>query len=1284
MIDDDLSSADPLGQIADEFVEAFRQGRRPSVEEFAKRYPNHADEIREMLPALVLMEKAKSADDTSGLRRQTKVAAATPPLTQLGDYQILREVGRGGMGVVYEAQQLSLGRHVAIKVLPSHALLDPRHLRRFQREARSAAKLHHTNIVPVFGVGEQDGMHYYVMQFISGLGLDVVLDELRRLRQPRGKHVPTLGDAPGGPTNITQGLSAADLARNLLSGAVTVSGGAWKASGEREPSEQAFEIRESLPKGTDTPRSLGAHRSQSPGAYVLSSSGTQGSGSLDVSATIHLPGQTEGSTLSESGNQYWQSVARVGMQVADALAHAASQGILHRDIKPANLMLDGTGNVWVTDFGLAKADSDGDNLTHTGDVVGTLRYMAPERFNGKGDLRSDTYSLGLTLYELLTLRPAFDETDRNQLVKEVLHGAPARPRRLNPSVPRDLETVVLKAIARDPAHRYQTPAEMADDLKRVVEDRPVRARRISGAERLWRWSRRNPLPASLTAAIALVFLVGFAGVFWQWHEAETARDDEKRERKRADTARQGAETARDEAKESATLAQQAQLEADLARAAAQAEAYHALLSEVRALRAGHEPGWRDKSLADLARLAVMPTPLRDLPELRSEAAASLGTPDIRPVARIGLPGDDMGSFTFSPDGRTLLTAGRKTGLDFWDIAGRQHLASVPGQAVSGCTADRAVYLPDGKGLAVGTRDHGIVFTDSGTPRAPITQGSNQPTKLELAAHGQRIAVAWTGGAGITVHDLASGALLATFKDATNPTFAFSPDGRWLARQENFDIVLLPVASSEPRIVLGRQAGAGATAIAFSPDGTRLAAAFYTPPTASAGPAELYDLGKVVVWDVARREQLGVLRGHRERILDVAFSSDGEWIATGSLDYTARIWETRTGQNVAILSGSSSPPFRVQWSPTGEHLAVNMRNSQEIFLYKVAGRHHVQQWLTGHRFELRGVAAHPRLDRLATSGYTELMAWDLSTPRPSSVALPPNPGAVTALAYSPDGSLLATASWLGSDPREVTIRDANTGTARSRIFMPQVTWAMAFDPTGKKLASGDVAGNVVIWDVATSRPVPEFGRFATGFEIRSVIYLDQRSLLAHGKDTVFLFDPESGKERKVNLASSIIRSLAADRAIGRVVVGLQGGSLASFSLPDLTPGPRLDNAHPGSVEVLALSPDGRLLAGSSDHQVVLRDATSLEPLLAFPTWTGTVRGLTFDSRGRRLAIVGTDSDVDLWDLAALRDGLTAIGLAWDQPAPTVVPASARASDDEQLRFAVPIIRRPDGAKAPPDE
>jgi serine/threonine protein kinase len=515
MSDNDPSVAEPFGQIADEFVEAFRQGQCPSVEEFARRYPGHADEIREILPALVLMEKAK-ASEAPGQQHPAKAAAAAAPLSQLGDYQILREVGRGGMGVVYEAQQLSLGRHVAIKVLPSHALLDPRQLGRFRREARAAARLHHTNIVPVFGVGEQGGLHYYVMQFIHGLALDLVLDELRRLRQPRGKQAPTRGDAPSRPTNVTREVSAVAVAGGLLTGEF------------RQP-----ESAGTLTTPTGDPAA---------GADLGASSSVR---AASASATIRLPGQKEPSALSASGSQYWQSVAWVGIQVADALAHAASRGVLHRDIKPSNLLLDDTGNVWVTDFGLAKAASDGDNLTHTGDIVGTLRYMAPERFNGRGDVRSDIYSLGLTLYELLALRPAFGEADRNKLVKQVMHDEPVRPRKLNPGVPRDLETVMLKAIARDPEHRYQMPAEMAADLKRFVEDRPVRARRASGAEKLWRWCRRNPLPASLLAAIMFVFLTGFAGVIWQWRLAATARDDATKREGEAIAARNDTRRAQD-------------------------------------------------------------------------------------------------------------------------------------------------------------------------------------------------------------------------------------------------------------------------------------------------------------------------------------------------------------------------------------------------------------------------------------------------------------------------------------------------------------------------------------------------------------------------------------------------------------------------------------------------------------------------------------------------------------------------------------------------------------------
>ena len=358
---------------------------------------------------------------------------------------------------------------------------------------------------------------------------------------------------------------------------------------------------------------------------------------------------------------------------------------------------------------------------------------------------------------------------------------------------------------------------------------------------------------------------------------------------------------------------------------------------------------------------------------------------------------------------------------------------------------------------------------------------------------------------------------------------------------------------------------------------------------------------------------------------------------------------------------------MKWSPSGEFLGVSLNNAREILLYKITGRHRVQQWLTGHGVELACAAAHPRLERLTTSGYSELNNWDLSVPRPSPVAIGPNPGAVTSLAYSPDGARMAVASG------QIVIRDAITGKEQSRFSRPAPwVYALAFDPAGGKLASGDLAGNVVLWDLATGRPVSQF---TTGSQVNSIIFLDSpRRLLTYDRASVVVFDLESGDKQTFDLAGGRIRKLAADRERKSLVVGFESGALARFSLPDLTPVTRLEKAHTGSVACLAMSPDGRLLASASDHRVVLRDAQSLETLLQFPLWDGTLRDLTFACNGRRLAVVGTGNDVELWDLDALHEGLTDVGLDWDRPA-AVDPVAEAAARGEHIPHAVPLIRRP---------
>jgi serine/threonine protein kinase/Flp pilus assembly protein TadD len=472
-----------------------RAGQNPACAEYQDRFP--ALEAAWLIEALT-PQPGLAVDEVQGYTRRVTsepgeepvarlpqtarpagLRAVEPPPNagsgelpeQLGDYRILREIGRGGMGVVYEAMQESLGRHVALKVLPFHSLLAPTHRERFQREARAAARLHHSNIVPVFGVGVHHGLHYYAMQYIEGQGLDRVLRELRRLRG--GKSGPLDG----------QHSLAAHVAASLVGGL---------------PSHQPRQAQTSIPGGATRVSSA----SPPPGVKATAEDGPRGPASA---------GQTN--LASGTDAQYFDGVARVGVQVAEALAYAHRQGILHRDIKPSNLLLDTAGTVWVTDFGLAKAE-DSRELTSTGDIVGTVRYMPPERFAGQADARSDVYSMGLTLYELLTLRPAFEDSDPARLMLRVRSEAPLPPRQVEPHVPRDLETVVLKAMAKERRDRYATAELLAEDLRRFLADRPVLARRTSPIEQAWRWSRRNPAWTALIAMVVVLLVGGSATAIW--------------------------------------------------------------------------------------------------------------------------------------------------------------------------------------------------------------------------------------------------------------------------------------------------------------------------------------------------------------------------------------------------------------------------------------------------------------------------------------------------------------------------------------------------------------------------------------------------------------------------------------------------------------------------------------------------------------------------------------------------------------------------------------------------
>jgi serine/threonine protein kinase len=472
------------------YLEDLRAGRPWSRVEFLARHAEIADALSECLTGLEFIQAAAAQLGGPQMLAASDPVDALPPRAQLGDYCILRQVGRGGMGVVYEAEQVSLSRRVALKVLPFAAAIDPKQRQRFQIEAQAAAQLHHPHIVPIFNVGCDQGIHYYVMQFVEGRSLAAVLHELRH-----GKESAAGAEWPSALVALQPTESAPDAARETC-------GPGPGTTVALEPTASASHHHASVESAVVPAPVSGS--SAAPSALTSTAIGP-----------IH------------QDRAFCRNVARLGAEAADALDHAHGLGIVHRDIKPGNLLIDADGALWITDFGLARFPSD-HSLTRTGDVVGTLRYMSPEQALARGgvvDQRTDIYSLGLTLYELLTLQPAFDGRDHEELLRQIALVEPVSPSRLNPSVPRDLETIVLKAIAKDPSSRYTTAQELAADLRRFMDDQPILARRPSVVERARRWARRRKeLVISAAAIILLALTISTATIWVQTAAANRSRD----------------------------------------------------------------------------------------------------------------------------------------------------------------------------------------------------------------------------------------------------------------------------------------------------------------------------------------------------------------------------------------------------------------------------------------------------------------------------------------------------------------------------------------------------------------------------------------------------------------------------------------------------------------------------------------------------------------------------------------------------------------------------------------
>ena len=1106
--------------------------------------------------------------------------------SRLGDFQIVRRIGQGGMGVVYEAVQESLGRHVALKLLPAEALLDPKKLERFRREAKSAAKLHHTNIVPVFGTGEADGRHFYAMQFISGHPLDAVIDEMNRL-----KRVP----APAGESTRTVERELSAVAAALATGTFAV------AAVDATPTVTHAPMR-----AEDSPPTV-THTSKSPGDSP--------SATPVPSATSDAAGPSRSLT---GGRSYWAAVARIGAQVADALAYAHKQGVLHRDIKPANLLLDPVGCVWVTDFGLAKS-TDAEDLTHAGDIVGTLRYMAPERFDGQGDHRADVYALGLTLYELLTLTPAFAAENRAKLVEQVLAASPPRPRSIVTTIPRDLETVILKAIARDPAMRYQSAGELAEDLRRFIEDRPIRARRASSAEQAWRWCRRNPAVASLVTAVLLVFAAGAAAATFFAMQAERKERDARTEAGRADGERDRANAKSDELRESL---------------------YASDMNLVQA-------AWDADNVGRVVELLERQVPRNGDRDLRGfewhywmrQCRGDLGT--------TRLSGLNLNSWrvVFSADGTHIaapVESDRRFEVHVWDTATGKLLLRLADPAFENRFTDQAsVSLsPDGTRIAVSL----------------MTFSNDASEKFDSV---------------LKVWDVTTGHEIWS-KPLTAPVAAFNADGTHLATVvtpkldlagkvivgEKAAIKIWNLATGRETRAISLESGMGAISLAFRPDGNHLAALVLT----ELDPSELGR--KIKVWNLADGRE--ILSTPNNLVLHnlITYSPDGTRIATGGLSYAiesgrATVWNASDGKEIVALKGADSGVRQFAFSPDGTRIVGFGDDSTAMVWDAPTGE--LRLTLKGHTGEVMAAAFGRDGTRVFTVGTDgTLKVWD-ATARDETRERNLGHGYFSRTAISANGTRLAACSFTQMSSKIRVMDPAGQEIQHFEVKKGSFVQGLAFSPNGRQLAGAIEEGGVwrcIVWDVADGKEkltltglfigphLAAGGAVAfspDGTRLAAFFSADRRS---NGPAVAVLkvWDAAAGRE-----VFSVPREFTETEPVafspdGKYLVSSDGRRDGNFAIKlcDAETGRDVRTfVVPGDYAGrITFSPDGKRLATASNTkagsgQIYVWDTATGQILLTLKGHAGWEKIVAFSPDGRRIATSASPKgsstgQVKLWD------------------------------------------------------
>jgi eukaryotic-like serine/threonine-protein kinase len=1131
---DEERLADQVADLADRIA----RGEAIDLGSFGAAHSGGSEALQRLLPAIRWLSELGDGDPAGG-----DLAWLARPADVLGDFRIGREIGRGGIGVVYEARQLSLGRLVALKVLPPSSRLDPRQLRRFETEAQAAAALQHPNIVPVFAYGNESGVPYLAMRLIEGRNLAEVVRDLRRRN---GSGLPP--------------REAAELAR----------------------------------------------------------------------------------------------------QAAEALDYAHRHDVLHRDIKPSNFLVDEDHRLWIADFGLARVRGDSD-LTASGDVLGTLRYLSPEQAKGRRgvvDGRTDVYALGATLYELLTLRPVFDGDDRAELLIRIALEEPRFSRKLDAAIPLDLKTIVLKAMAKDPAERYATAGELAGDLALFLADQPIRARPPTAVARASRWARRHWKAVAAAGLMAAVLLTGLVGASL-WSNARL-RSINRRLEEEIDRSDRLAREARDQARLSERHATGAQIRLTAqAVDAGQAERAQEILRDIPINGGGGVPrsfAWRylwHRARREVVTLAG-PTPNFGYMALSPDGKilattdptdglvlrhAATGAP-IRSLA----PGSDpLGRPAFSPDGALVAavqtTAGppAANGITAWEVASGRRLARLP--AARGPDGCRCGFLPGGA----------LLVTVFGLNEVPSEFSSawdlaRDPGRPRLLARFDGMPAArmdWNGGDLLTLESRAKATLRDPITATTVRAFDIDgPDQRITAAACTAGAEMVAAVSGPPwrLTVWDGKTGRRLASHAVPPDIVRL--------TISPGGAILAAVDiRQDVYLIERRSgaarRIVSEKTHHPRLPEVAFSRDGTRLAIALSSRPEEgdpspvsLWDPATGRMLSTLPGRGEEPQSVLFTPDGRSLLVSSRSSVRLWRLP-GGDPGADRQPAGHKNEAWAVVFAPD-GRVVATGSDDsepdptIKHWDPATGRLIR-AWAGGEGTVSSLAFAPDGRVLASGHLALRG--NVRIWDAATGRLRATLegHTDRVR-AVAFAPDGRLLASASSDGTVRTWDADTwcERQVLR----GHGDTVHAVAFApDGRALASAGNEgDIRLWDLRTDGRTSLSRALHNRTNLMAlaYSPDGRLIAAADTlGSIAVWDLATATP-LRLIHGDGDELRQLAFAPDGTALAAAGIKGTIrLWDPITGQELLGLAANRARVNGLAFSPDGSILASAAHDGSVRLW-------------------------------------------------------